>query len=96
METKAIKNRGVIITVLLTALVLSCTFWITAALIDVYKIAVVGAIFEILWLPMLALTFGAPVAALIFWYKERFRISSVFLYLLLLSAVSVYFIVTQD
>ncbi|MES2487697.1 MAG: hypothetical protein V4581_17335 [Bacteroidota bacterium] len=96
METKVIKYRGRIIAALLFGTLLAFTFWTGVRLFDAYKYAVVGAIFEIAWFPMLAIAFGVPFVSLYFWVRERFKISSVFLYLFLLSAVSVYLIVSHD
>ncbi len=49
-------------------------FWITANSINVYKYAVVGAIFEMMWLFMVAGMFVLPVLSVIFWRKKKFQI----------------------
>ncbi|MFP9113224.1 hypothetical protein ACLI1A_04740 [Flavobacterium sp. RHBU_3] len=53
------------ILILLIAFMVSVLFRITGNSFNVYENAVVGAIFEILWLPMLVITFGSPIAILV-------------------------------
>jgi len=96
METTLMKHRNRTIAALLFGTLLAFAFWTVAQLFDTYKNAAVGAIFEMAWLPMLAIAFGVPLVALYFWVRERFKVSSVFLYLFLLSALLVYLIVSQD
>ena len=59
-----------------------CTFlyWITGNVFDVYRFAFVAAVFELLWLPMLAMLIVLPVLAFIFWVKEKFIIKSFYLF----------------
>jgi len=71
---------------------LTAVFWSLGQLINVYSFAVVGAVFEILWLPMLALLVFLPVISLIYWVKERFSIKSSFLYSLLIILVTFLFL----
>ncbi|MBW3519361.1 hypothetical protein [Flavobacterium sp. NKUCC04_CG] len=47
----------------------------------VYQHAVVGALFELLWIPVLAVLFCSPIFCLYFMYKERFRFSRLWLLL---------------
>jgi len=96
MEATVEKNKSRITILLLISILVAFAFWAGANLFDTYKYAVAGAIFEIAWLPMIVVAFGAPLVSLYFWAKERFKISSVFLYLFLLSALSVYIIVSHD
>jgi hypothetical protein len=55
-------------------------FWIAANIINVYHFAAVGAIFEILWMPVIVITIALPVVAFISWAKEKFNIRSFYLY----------------
>jgi cytochrome bd-type quinol oxidase subunit 2 len=70
------------ITLLLGILV--AIFWITAKNSDVYDNALKGAIFEILWLPMLAALLILPLISLILWRKEKFSARSLYLYTFLI------------
>lgn len=67
-------------------LLLTCftlAFWVTAYYTNVYRWAVGGAIFELLWLPMLMAVLALPVVSFLHWRKEKFRVPSLFLYALL-------------
>ena len=59
-------------------------FWCVVQFVDVYHFAVSGAIFEILWLPMIVALFILPVFSLVFLVKERFNPKSLYLYSLLI------------
>lgn len=54
-------------------------FWGIGQVMDVYQFVLVGAIYELLWLPFLVLVFGIPAASIFFWAKAKFRIRSLFL-----------------
>lgn len=79
--------------ILLLANFLAVTFWIVSQNIDVYRYAIVGAVFEFLWLPIIATLLLMPLVSLYFWYKDKFKRKSKFLYLLgfyVLSIVAIY------
>ena len=57
--------------------------------IDIYKYAVVGAAFELLWLVMVAAIFIMPIIAMWFLLKRKFTFKSLYFYSLLISAVSI-------
>jgi hypothetical protein len=66
-------------------------FWVMGQSFNVYYFAVVGAIFEILWLPMIALLIILPIVSLIYLVKEKFNLKSLFLYsFLILTAAFLY------
>jgi hypothetical protein len=60
--------------------------------INVYRFALVGAIFEILWLPALAMLFVLPIASLILLIKEKVNIRSLYIYSFLIGIASILFI----
>ncbi len=60
-------------------------FWSVGQIIDVYRYAAVGAIFEILWLFMLLMLFILPIIALVFLIKEKFSFKSLYLYTLIVT-----------
>ena len=63
-------------------------FWIIGNIADVYHYAFTGAIFELLWLPMLALIVFLPVISIVLLVKDRFNLRSMALYsFLILSPV---------
>ena len=59
-------------------------FWLLGNLFDVYQFAFTGALFEILWLPVLALTFILPLVALVLFIQDKFSFKSLNFYSLLL------------
>ncbi len=54
---KVITNEKLIIA--LSILILS--YWLLCKTIDIYKYTILGVLYEILWLPMLALLFLLPI-----------------------------------
>lgn len=60
-------------------------FWSIGQVMDVYQFAMVGAIYELLWLPFLILAFGIPAVSIFLWAKEKFRIRSLFLPTIIIS-----------
>lgn len=71
--------------------ILTSLFWCLGQLINVYHFAIIGVIFEILWLPMIALLIGLPILSLINWVKEKFNPRSFYLYALLILLGTVIF-----
>ena len=57
--------------------------------LNVYKIPVVGAIFEMFWLPAIILSVLLPIMVLVLWIKEGRRYKSPYFYsiLLILAAI---------
>ena len=62
-------------------------FWILSKSFNVYRWPVVGAIFEILWLPSLIILFILPIVSLVYWFKERFSLKSLNPYSILIALV---------
>jgi len=74
---------------ILFILSLACSaFWITSNYVNIYRYAMVGAIFEMLWLPMLALIFLLPLLCLIFMIKEKKYFQSYYLFTLILIGIT--------
>ena len=64
-------------------------FWWLGQVINVYRFDLVGAIFEILWLPVLAMLFILPIISLILWVKEKFNLGSLYLYSILIVVATI-------
>lgn len=64
-------------------------FWIIGKSINVYSTPVVGAIFEILWLPSLIILYILPTVSLIFWINEKFNLKSLYLYSIIIAIAAV-------
>jgi len=77
--------------VIFAASLFTAGFWLTAQLVDVYYYAVGGAVFELLWLPMILAIFVLPAVAFVYWIMAGFRIKSLHFYsLVLLLAVGLF------
>jgi hypothetical protein len=71
-----------IIVLLLSLLV--ALFWLGGSHINLYRFAALGAAFEMLWFPMLALIFVLPLYSFFCWRKEKFNRRSLYMYSTLL------------
>lgn len=69
--------------------IIECLIWILSKSITVYHFSLVGAIFEILWLPVIAMLFILPVMALLYWIKDKFNFRSLNLYSLLILIMTI-------
>jgi hypothetical protein len=74
--------------IFLTLSILAFFFWLSGYIFNIYKFALIGAVFEIVWLPMLAILFFLPVAAFIFWRRDKFVIRSYFLSSITISVIT--------
>lgn len=70
-------------------------FWLIASTYNVYDNAAIGAIFEILWLPMIAATIAVPVLSIIFFFKDGRSNKSWFLYIAIISLLLLAFYFLQ-
>jgi len=59
---------------------LTSILWCLGQIIDVYRFAAVGAIFEIIWLPMMLLLVLLPIISFFHLAKEKFNPKSLYLY----------------
>jgi hypothetical protein len=64
-------------------------YWSIGRSINVYQYAIVGAIYEIMWLFMLLALFGLPIIALIFLIKEKFSFRSFYLYTIIIDGFTI-------
>ena len=76
--------------------VITCAFWITTQVVDVYYFAVIGAISEILWLPMIGLLFALPVVSFIFLIRDKFQLRSLHLYSFLITLITLLFMTLNN
>jgi len=68
-------------------------YWWMGHVINVYSFAFVGAIFEILWLPVLLMLFVLPIISLILLIKEKVNFRSLYLYSLLIGFATILFMI---
>ena len=86
---KVITNKKLIIA--LSILILS--YWLLCKTIDVYKYTVLGVIYEILWLPMLALLFLLPIINTYAIFKNKNSLISYFSLALNIITILIVFLV---
>ena len=82
-----INNKLMSIIVFILSILVS-VFWCIGNLINIYQFAVVGAIFELLWLPMIAMFIVLPIISLVYLVKEKFTVKSFYLYSILIIGVT--------
>ena len=70
-------------------------FWYLGQTINVYRYAWLGALFEILSLPMLAGLFILPVFSFVLLVKNKFNPRALYLYSFIISLVSMLLIITS-
>lgn len=87
MSTTTTLNKPRLIIALFCGLLVTSLFWLIGTNFNVYSYAITGAIFEILWLPILLLTFIIPIVSLYFWYKDKWNFKSIFLYIMMASVL---------
>lgn len=75
--------------ILFISSILVCLFWILSQTIDVYKYAIVGAIFEILWFPCIISLILIPLVSLIFLIMEKFNLRSLNFYSLIVITIAI-------
>lgn len=62
--------------------------------VDLYYFAVTGALYEILWFPMIVCAFIVPVVVLVLWGLQKFRLRSFYFYSFLILLVPLsYFLI---
>jgi hypothetical protein len=91
-HTITFKNSGTGKTVF-TLSILSSGFWWLGQAINIYHYAAVGAIFELLWLPVVAMLFVLPIISVVMLVKEKFNARSLYLYAAVLCITTILFMV---
>jgi hypothetical protein len=74
--------RGYITVLILS--IFTSAYWWAGKLFDVYRLAFIGAVFELLWLPVLIILFILPIFSLVLLIKKKFRLPSLNLFSLLI------------
>jgi hypothetical protein len=64
-------------------------FWITSRAFNISHYKIAGALFEILWLPMVMMLFVLPVLSVIYWSQKKFSGNSLYPWSLLMIAASI-------
>jgi len=64
-------------------------YWWLSQTIDIYQFKLIGAFYEILWLPAIAALALIPVISLIFWTKEKFTLKSFHPFAILIIVITI-------
>ena len=90
-NAKINNNTSKIAIVIFLLSVLTFIYWFLVAyiIIDVYKIVIVGVIFEMLWLPMMIFLVFLPIASIIQLVKIKFTFKQLPFYSLLINSTTV-------
>lgn len=67
METKP-RNY---VPILAALFIISIVYWINGNIINVYQNALVGGLYEVLWVPMIAAFVLPPAVSLVLWYRGK-------------------------
>jgi len=79
--------------IILLLSIFSAAYCLVASFVNVYRYALAGAIYEILWLPVLCILFIVPVIAIVLWKKEKFAFSSLYPYSILICAATLLLVI---
>ena len=85
-----IRKRGIL---MFASTFLVALFWFFANTINVYEYKVVGAFFEILWLPMMAMLAVVPLLFVVFWRSEQWHFRTLYPVCLLLHLLLILYLV---
>ena len=69
--------------------IIIAVYWLLGWTVNVYSQAVMGAIFELAWLPVMLLTFTLPIVSFILLIKDKFNLRSLHLYSILIIVLSI-------
>jgi hypothetical protein len=87
------RSREVLITI---SSFLVLLFWFFGITYNVYEYKVIGAFFEVLWLPMLGLLFVLPIISIVYLKKGKWNLKSLYSICFILNLLSVLFIIFRD
>src|SRR5687768_4104803 len=71
-------------------------YWMTSNSINVYQFPITGAMFELLWLPMLAFLLLIPIGAIMTLIKQKALLDSLSFYAGLLIALTVILLLSHN
>jgi hypothetical protein len=69
-------------------------YWYLSQIITVYRLPLIGALYELFWVGMVMALFGLPVFSFIHWIKAKFNPRSLYLYSFIISLISILLLIT--
>ncbi len=91
-RSASFKNSG-INQVLFILSIITILYWLTGKSLDVYNYAILGALFELLWLPMILSVFIGPIFSIVLFVKDKYNPGSLALYAVVLQIVALYILI---
>lgn len=73
--------------------IITLVYWWSAKSLNVYKYAFLGAIFELLWLLMIAAVFIGPVFSILLFVRDKYNARSLVLYAFVFQVVALYMLI---
>jgi hypothetical protein len=73
--------------------IITILYWWTAKSLNVYNYAFLGAIFELLWLLMIAAVFIGPVFSIFLFVRDKYNLRSMALYAFVFQIVALYILI---
>ncbi len=70
--------------------------WFIAQNIHIYKHAVIGAIYEMIWLPIWGCFFLTPIISFYCWHQEGYKKRSRFMFVVLLSLLTLFLVIMAN
>ncbi|ESU28644.1 hypothetical protein FLJC2902T_12350 [Flavobacterium limnosediminis JC2902] len=68
-------------------------YWIGVnSMQDIYRYAIVGAVYELLWFPFLMLFFLLPILNLVMLVKSKFNFKRTWLYALIINCLTIFYL----
>ena len=87
------RSREVLITIYSFLVLL---FWFFAITYNVYEYKVIGAFFEVLWLPMLGLLIVLPITSIVYLKKGKWNLKSLYSICFILNLLAILFIIFRS
>jgi len=81
-------NKALFILSIITVL-----FWLAGKSLNIYSIAFFGAVFELLWLPMIIAVFIGPVLSIILFVKDKYNPKSLAFYTAILQFITLFILI---
>ncbi len=82
-------NKSGLGKIIFLATLWASVYWIAFRFIPRYDFALLGAMYELMWLPVLFILFVLPLISFLLWAGEKFRLTSIHLWSLVLALAAV-------
>ena len=73
--------------------IITVLYWLAGKSLNIYSTAFLGAVFELLWLPMIAAVFIGPILSIILFVKDKYNLGSLALYAAILQLLALFILI---